>query len=102
MWATIPGVSARPVTDLCTCRVAVQVGASGAIFGMFGALWAEMFQNWHLMEEGKWKQVFFLTLSTVINLGIGLLPFIDNFAHLFGMLGGFLLGCTVLIRYVPV
>lgn len=34
----------------------------------------------------------------VINLGIGLFPHVDNFAHIGGFLTGFLLGFVLLIR----
>lgn len=33
-----------------------------------------------------------------INLGIGLFPHVDNFAHIGGFLSGFLLGFVLLIR----
>ncbi|MFZ5814831.1 MAG: rhomboid family intramembrane serine protease [Bacillota bacterium] len=64
------------------------VGASGAIFGLLGALiyWGQSFRdrpvNWH----GLWGPV-------VANLVLGLfLPFIDNHAHIGGLVGGALAG----------
>lgn len=42
----------------------------------------------------------FLTLIfiVVINLAVGLLPHVDNFAHIGGFISGFLLGFVFLIR----
>lgn len=34
----------------------------------------------------------------MINLAVGLLPHVDNFAHIGGFISGFLLGFVVLIR----
>lgn len=33
-----------------------------------------------------------------INLAVGILPFVDNFAHIGGFLAGFLLGFVLLLR----
>ena len=62
---------------LCGCRA----DAGVACAGMFGAFWAEFIQNYHLMPPGAWKQFLSLLFSTVINLSIGLCPFVDNFAR---------------------
>lgn len=42
----------------------------------------------------------FLTLVVIIaiNLAVGILPHVDNFAHIGGFLSGFLLGFVFLIR----
>lgn len=39
-----------------------------------------------------------LILIIVVNLAFGLLPHVDNFAHLGGFLSGFLLGFVFLVR----
>lgn len=39
-----------------------------------------------------------LVLIIAINLAVGLLPHVDNFAHLGGFMTGFLLGFVLLIR----
>lgn len=39
-----------------------------------------------------------LLLIIAINLAVGILPHVDNFAHLGGFLTGFLLGCVLLLR----
>ena len=71
----------------------VAAGASGAIFGCFGAM---------LYFGLKRKDLFFRTLGSDIifvllfNLGIGVvIPMIDNYAHVGGLVGGFLAAMMV-------
>lgn len=42
--------------------------------------------------------MFTLILIIVINLAVGILPHVDNYAHIGGFLTGFLLGFILLIR----
>lgn len=81
----------------------LSVGASGACFAIIGAVWGDLLQNWGLMwSAGRCGQctVAFacLSLSTAMNLALGLMPFVDNFAHAFGFLGGLLVGSVLMIR----
>jgi membrane associated rhomboid family serine protease len=82
----------------------VSVGASGAIFGLIGAIWGDFLMNYAQLLEHKGGcraclfTVLALSISTLINLAIGLLPFVDNFAHLGGFVGGALTGLVVMIR----
>jgi Rhomboid family len=39
------------------------VGASGAIFGLLGALWADLLQNWSLRSR-RWCTLITLTIVT--------------------------------------
>ncbi|MED5050837.1 rhomboid family intramembrane serine protease [Anoxybacillus rupiensis] len=66
----------------------ISAGASGAIFGLFGAL---------LYFGTVYRHLFFQTMGAniigliVLNLGLGLLiPGIDNAGHIGGLIGGFL------------
>lgn len=75
----------------------VAAGASGAIFGCFGAL---------LYFGLKRRDLFFRTLGTdiifilVFNLAIGAaIPMIDNYAHVGGLAGGFLAAMMVHLPY---
>ncbi len=71
----------------------VGVGASGAIFGLAGALFAGgiKYRNTSLHRLGMSILPFIL-----INLAIGFtVPAIDNAAHIGGLLGGMLLGWIV-------
>lgn len=46
----------------------------------------------------QFAALFTLVVIIAINLGVGILPHVDNFAHIGGFLTGFLLGFVFLIR----
>jgi membrane associated rhomboid family serine protease len=75
----------------------VGIGASGGIFGIFGASWSELIQNWSLYQGQGCKSLLQLTVVTLFNLALGLMPFLDNFAHIGGLLTGFFCGFGVLV-----
>ncbi|KAH0456695.1 hypothetical protein IEQ34_014602 [Dendrobium chrysotoxum] len=75
----------------------ISVGASGALFGLLGAMLSELITNWSIYTN-KAAALFTLLAITVINLAIGILPHVDNFAHIGGFLSGFLLGFVMLLR----
>lgn len=72
-------------------------GASGAVFGIYGALIGYMLRQQHALPPSVWKAGLKGALSFAIcNLIFGLvLPGIDNAAHLGGLVGGFALGGIV-------
>lgn len=78
-------------------QTSISVGASGALFGLLGGMLSELITNWTMYSN---KVAAFLTLVViiVINLAVGILPHVDNFAHIGGFLSGFLLGFVFLIR----
>ncbi|WP_297417166.1 rhomboid family intramembrane serine protease [Clostridium sp.] len=68
----------------------ISVGASGAIFGLMGALLA-----FAIIERNRIQKRFLFSIMQVIaiNLFIGLsIKNIDNFAHIGGLIGGGLIG----------
>jgi len=73
----------------------ITVGASGACFGLLGAAWGDLLQNSHLIK-GVCCEAAQLSLCTVLSLGLGLMPLIDNFAHAGGFIAGILLGLALL------
>jgi len=72
------------------------VGASGAIFGMFGAM------LYYGIEKPKAFKRYFgyaVIANLVINLAFGFtVPQIDNFAHLGGLAGGFMASAVVRVK----
>ncbi|KAI3907477.1 hypothetical protein MKW92_032924 [Papaver armeniacum] len=63
----------------------ISVGASGALFGLLGAMLSELLTNWTIYAN-KAAALITLIFIIVINLAVGLLPHVDNYAHI----GGFL------------
>lgn len=58
----------------------ITVGASGAEFGLLGALIADVCVNWH---EGSWRESASRLASIITNVGLNLalglmVPFVDN------------------------
>ncbi|EQB77230.1 rhomboid, veinlet-like 6 isoform 2-like protein [Camelus ferus] len=72
-----------------------EVGPAGSQFGLLACLFVELFQSWELLER-PWKA--FLNLSAVVLFLFvcGLLPWIDNIAHIVGFLSGLLLAFAFL------
>jgi membrane associated rhomboid family serine protease len=75
----------------------IGIGASGAIFGLVGANYADLFHLWKFLDD-RWSQLFSLLLPTIVGLLIGLLPMMDNFAHIGGLVCG-ILSATCMLGY---
>lgn len=75
----------------------ISVGASGALFGLLGGMLSELITNWTIYAN-KAAALITLVVIIAINLAVGILPNVDNFAHLGGFIAGFLLGFVLLIR----
>ncbi|CAN6692694.1 unnamed protein product [Malus baccata var. baccata] len=89
----------------------IYVGASGALFGLLGSMLSELISNWtmyvnkvnkvsvysmmHLFILAAWLTLLFII---IINLAVGILPHVDNFAQIGGFVSRFLLGFLFLIR----
>ncbi|XP_010529827.1 PREDICTED: RHOMBOID-like protein 4 [Tarenaya hassleriana] len=78
-------------------RTNISVGASGAVFGLLGGMLSEIIINWTIYTN-KVVTIVTLVVIVVVNLGMGVLPGVDNFAHIGGFATGFLLGFILLIR----
>ncbi|WOK99136.1 hypothetical protein Cni_G07848 [Canna indica] len=75
----------------------VSVGASGAIFGLLGAMLSELITNWSIYTN-KCTALFSLLVVIAINMAVGAVPHVDSSAHLGGFISGFLLGFVLLMR----
>uniref|UniRef100_A0A7N0U144 RHOMBOID-like protein n=1 Tax=Kalanchoe fedtschenkoi TaxID=63787 RepID=A0A7N0U144_KALFE len=75
----------------------ISVGASGALFGLLGAMLSELLTNWSIYTN-RAAALFTLIIVIAINLAVGILPHVDNFAHIGGFLTGFFLGFILLLR----
>jgi rhomboid protease GluP len=64
------------------------VGASGAIFGLLGALATFLYLHRAIFGQLGAMQLRQLVFVTLINLGMGLTPGIDNWGHVGGLVAG--------------
>ncbi|KDQ63481.1 hypothetical protein JAAARDRAFT_169346 [Jaapia argillacea MUCL 33604] len=72
---------------------APSTGASGAIMGTIAVSFVDLFAHWkYHYRPGRRLAVMLIELLIIV--GIGYVPYVDNFAHLGGLLTGFLLGMT--------
>eukprot|EP00033_Pygsuia_biforma_P000771 GCRY01000899.1.p1 GENE.GCRY01000899.1~~GCRY01000899.1.p1 ORF type:complete len:496 (-),score=89.82 GCRY01000899.1:316-1803(-) len=74
----------------------VQVGASGSLYGLLGVLFSDLFQNWSILES-PWGNLGSMVVTLAISLAMGLMPQVDNFAHV----GGFICGVLTGIIFLP-
>jgi Rhomboid family len=70
--------------------VLAQAGPSGSQFGILACLFVEIIHNWYIIRR-PWLHIIKLSVILIVLFIFGLLPIIDNYAHLFGFLYGFLL-----------
>ena len=79
----------------------VSVGASGGILGLVGTMLADIYVNLNILvmvhkSEGKLLNICgsmgWMLVEIVLLLGLGLIPYVDNFAHLGGLAYGFFFG----------
>ncbi|KAJ0962090.1 hypothetical protein J5N97_029918 [Dioscorea zingiberensis] len=85
------------VLSLLFIKNGISVGASGALFGLMGAILSELIINWTIYSN-KVAALLTLLVIIVLNLAVGILPHVDNFAHIGGFFTGFLLGFVLLMR----
>ncbi|MGH2522224.1 MAG: rhomboid family intramembrane serine protease [Anaerolineales bacterium] len=74
---------------------APSVGASGAIFGLIGAMAVLLYRNRRVFGERGRRSLQSIIVIALINLAIGLQGGIDNWAHFGGLVGGLLLGWAI-------
>jgi membrane associated rhomboid family serine protease len=72
------------------------VGASSALFGFYGIMVADLLQNWEDIHRPG-RSFAGLILQILVSLVIGLLPGIDNFAHI----GGLIMGIASGFVFIP-
>jgi len=67
------------------------VGASGAIFGTTAIAWIDLFAHWRYTYRPG-RRLAWMIAELIIGIGLGFIPYVDNFAHLGGLLMGLLVG----------
>eukprot|EP00003_Mantamonas_plastica_P014445 TRINITY_DN2511_c0_g1_i2.p2 TRINITY_DN2511_c0_g1~~TRINITY_DN2511_c0_g1_i2.p2 ORF type:complete len:195 (+),score=66.86 TRINITY_DN2511_c0_g1_i2:744-1328(+) len=74
----------------------VVVGASSSLYGFFGVMLIDVLQAWSILDNPG-KALSNVLFVIIISLGMGLMPQIDNFAHV----GGFVIGLTTSVVFLP-
>ncbi|KAM4623583.1 inactive rhomboid protein 1 [Polymixia lowei] len=72
-----------------------EVGPAGSQFGILACLFVELFQSWQILER-PWRAFAKLLAIALFLFSFGLLPWIDNFAHVCGFVSGFFLSFAFL------
>jgi len=65
----------------------ISVGASGSLFGLLGAMVVDVILHWNIVKR-PWCKVFYISFIIIAALLFGLLPLIDNWAHVGGLIVG--------------
>ncbi|KAI9483014.1 MAG: hypothetical protein EXX96DRAFT_556534 [Benjaminiella poitrasii] len=66
------------------------LGFSSSLFGLIGFLYIDLISNWKQLEQAI-RYLIKLLLGTAFSFILGLLPGVDNFSHLGGLIAGILL-----------
>ena len=80
---------------LHACCYIYQAGPTGSQFAILACLFVEVIHNWSVLFR-PWKQILKLSGIMLVLFIIGLLPFVDNYAQLFGFMYGFLLAYSLM------
>ncbi|XP_049758811.1 inactive rhomboid protein 1 isoform X1 [Elephas maximus indicus] len=72
-----------------------EVGPAGSQFGILACLFVELFQSWQILAS-PWRAFFKLLAVVLFLFTFGLLPWIDNFAHISGFVSGLFLSFAFL------
>uniref|UniRef100_A0A3Q3XB16 Inactive rhomboid protein n=1 Tax=Mola mola TaxID=94237 RepID=A0A3Q3XB16_MOLML len=72
-----------------------EVGPAGSQFGILACLFVELFQSWQILAQ-PWRAFTKLLCVVLFLFAFGLLPWIDNFAHICGFISGFFLSFAFL------
>nr|CAD7424491.1 unnamed protein product [Timema monikensis] len=71
------------------------VGPSGAQFGLLACLIVEVLNAWMMLKQPEQALLKLIGITLVLFL-FGMLPWVDNYAHLFGFIFGFLLSYALM------
>ncbi len=99
----LAGSVASYALNLSLMPYAIGMGASGALFGVLGALVAFFLSHRNQLGDMGRRSLVGLLLLAGVNLVFGLVTAgVDNYAHIGGFVSGFVLGIAFSPRYVPV
>lgn len=90
----ITGISANIATLFIEPVTYIHVGASGAIFGLFGMYISLVFYRKNLLSRDNSQLI--ITIAVISIIMTFLQPNINIIAHIFGLISGFLIGALTL------
>ena len=91
------------VASFLVHSVVVGAGASGAIFGVLGALAAYFVAQRRILGGAAWRSMIGVLILAALNLAYGFMtPGIDNIAHLGGLAAGAFMGLVLAPSYTVV
>lgn len=98
----ISGIGGNLLSLVVQGNQAVSGGASGAIFGIYGALLVYLWVARHQMQQVEFRWLFWGgMLFSALTIGMGyVIPGIDNSAHIGGFLTGGVLGLLMLPAFL--
>jgi rhomboid protease GluP len=98
----VAGLVGNLLSLVAHAGLAVSGGASGAIFGTYGALLSYLWLERSRIQSGEFRWLFWAAIGfSVATIVFGLLiPGIDNAAHVGGLVAGILMG-VLLIKSEP-
>jgi rhomboid protease GluP len=99
----VSGLAGSMASLFFAARTGVSVGASGAIFGVVGCLLAAIFTKAHklppeLVRSMRGSMLMFVGYSLFMGFVVG---FIDNAAHIGGLVAGFAMGMVLAEKFDP-
>jgi membrane associated rhomboid family serine protease len=75
------GIWGFVLSAMLSQNLSASTGCSGALFGLIGYMFIDVLVNWKILPHPV-RDLMSLLVSTIISLVLGLLPGLDNFAHI--------------------
>ncbi|KAG2229924.1 hypothetical protein INT48_008305 [Thamnidium elegans] len=88
------GIWGFVLSAMLSQNLSASSGCSGALFGLIGYMFIDVLVNWKFLPNPV-RDLMGLLMVTIISLVLGLLPGLDNFAHIGGFATGLLIGLVV-------
>ncbi|KAI8987712.1 rhomboid family-domain-containing protein [Mycotypha africana] len=88
------GIYGFILSAMLSQNLTASTGCSGALFGLIGYMFIDVLVNWKFLPHPI-RDLMGLLISTIISLVLGLLPGLDNFAHVGGFAVGIFMGMLI-------
>lgn len=75
------GIWGFVLSAMLSQNLSASAGCSGALFGLIGYMFIDVLVNWKFLPHPM-RDLMSLLVVTIISLVLGLLPGLDNFAHI--------------------